>query len=90
MEQVPPTRDCEIDAAFVRTRPWMRRLEAKRGFGPEQRMEFEGTLYLWFQRFARRPGSVDRPVKAIRWSLIRTAYRAARELDGAGAEEGNA
>ena len=53
-------------------------------------MEFEGTLYLWFQRFARRPGSVDRPVKAIRWSLIRTAYRAARELDGAGAEEGNA
>jgi hypothetical protein len=90
MDQRTPTRDREIDAAFISARPWLRRLEVKRGFDRDQRMEFEGTLYAWFRLFARRPGCVERPMRPIRWSLIRMAYRAARAMDEAAGMRGHA
>ncbi len=89
MDQERPPRD-ELDVAFLSTYPWMRRLERKRRLGRAQRLDYESTLYLWFRRFARRPGCVGRPVKSIRWSLIRVAYRAARALDHAKEIQGDA
>lgn len=74
-------RDVEIEALFSTVLEAFEAMFLSRlNLSEEERESFEEKVFLWFDRFTRRPGNEHVPVDRFKISLLSGACHLAREI----------
>ena len=74
------SRDDEIVSIFEDTLVVFDRLLSRFALSEEEKQAFEENVFLWFDRFTRRPGNERVPVARLQIPLLSGACRLARDL----------
>jgi hypothetical protein len=74
------SRDDEIISIFEDTLTVFERLLSRFALSEEEKQTFEENVFLWFDRFTRRPGNERVPVVRLQIPLLSGACRLARDL----------
>lgn len=74
------SRDDEIVSIFEDTLAVFERLLSRFALSEEEKQVFEENVFLWFDRFTRRPGNERVPVARLQIPLLSGACKLARDL----------
>ena len=74
------SRDDEIVSIFEDTLKVFEGLLSRFALSEEEKQAFEENVFLWFDRFTRRPGNERVPVARFQIPLLSGACRLARDL----------